>query len=81
MYNSAHVLSFQGLNFSQAVTIFVEDVNDPPRNISSRQPLFVNENSNVGSVITVFYADDEDAGQTHRFFITNVTAFRHDMTR
>jgi hypothetical protein len=66
--------NFPGLNVSQDFKIVVTDRNDQPTDILSSIPLAVSENSNVGSSVAVFTAVDEDAGQTHRFFITHINA-------
>ena len=68
------VCLFPGLNTSQDFRITVTDANDQPTNILTSIPLAVSENSNLGSSVAVFTAVDEDAGQTHRFFITNISA-------
>ena len=63
-----------GLSTSQDFRITVTDTNDQPTDIFTSRPLAVSENSNLGSSIAVFTAVDEDAGQTHRFLITNISA-------
>jgi hypothetical protein len=72
---------FPGLNLTQDFRITVRDTNDRPTDILTSIPLVVSENSNLGSSVAVFTAVDEDAGQTHRFLITDVTAVGYGSNR
>ncbi|XP_028399271.1 protocadherin Fat 4-like [Dendronephthya gigantea] len=67
-----------GLNLTQDFSITIRDTNDQPTDILISTPLAISENSNLGSSVTVFTAVDQDAGQTHRFFIKKITAFDYN---
>ena len=49
------------LSFSKNITIFLRNVNDPPRDIRLSNYI-VNETAPVNSVIGKFSASDEDTG-------------------
>ena len=70
-----------GLNLTQNFSITVRDTNDQPTDILISIPLAVSENSDLGSSVAVFTAVDQDTGQTHRFFIQNITAFDHNSNK
>lgn len=63
---------------TQNFTIVVKDTNDQPTDIIANRLLTVAENSDLGTTIVVFSAIDEDAGQTHRFYISDVSAYGYD---
>ena len=72
---------FPGLNVTQTFKITVRDTNDRPTDILPKKVLSVFENAKLGSSVVVFTAEDEDAGQTHRFSITSMTAYDYNLNR